>query len=202
MSELIDVVLPPDQVEGTRSQVQRWLKAVGEPARRHEPLVEIETDKVTVEVPSPADGVLAEIVVAEGVDVEPGAVLARLRAASAADGRDGGRAGARGARRRIPSAARAAGTAGSRCLEPGHTPIAGRTRSRAGQVTGSGEGGRITVEDVLAAAVPRPPCTGRDAAPRSQPSPPKPVCAPCRIRRCAGASRRTWSRASCIRRRT
>ena len=56
MSELIDVLLPADQVEGTRSQVQRWLKAVGQPARRHEPLVEIETDKVTVEVPSPADG--------------------------------------------------------------------------------------------------------------------------------------------------
>src|SRR5688500_19762529 len=89
MSEMIDVVLPPDQVEGTRSQVQRWLKAVGEPARRHEPLVEIETDKVTVEVPSPADGVLAEIVAAEGVDVEPGPVLARLRAAAAAEGQAG-----------------------------------------------------------------------------------------------------------------
>ncbi|MGH8204500.1 MAG: biotin/lipoyl-containing protein, partial [Steroidobacteraceae bacterium] len=80
MTELIDVVLPADQVEGTRSQVQRWLKTVGQAAKRHEPLVEIETDKVTVEVPAPADGVLAEIVAAEGVDVAPGAVLARLRA--------------------------------------------------------------------------------------------------------------------------
>ncbi len=108
MSEMIDVVLPPDQVEGTRSQVQRWLKAVGEPARRHEPLVEIETDKVTVEVPSPADGVLAEIVVAEGVDVEPGAVLARLRAAVAADGREAA-APVRPASTAIPTAARAPG---------------------------------------------------------------------------------------------
>ncbi|HKX98194.1 MAG TPA: biotin/lipoyl-containing protein, partial [Steroidobacteraceae bacterium] len=83
MSDLIDVVLPADQVEGTRSQVQRWLKAVGEAAKRHEPLVEIETDKVTVEVPSPEDGVLAEIVAAEGVDVEPGSVLGRLRAVAA-----------------------------------------------------------------------------------------------------------------------
>jgi pyruvate/2-oxoglutarate dehydrogenase complex dihydrolipoamide acyltransferase (E2) component len=45
MSELIDVILPVEQVEGTRSQVQRWLKAVGEHARRDEPLVEIETDR-------------------------------------------------------------------------------------------------------------------------------------------------------------
>ena len=99
MSELIDVVLPADQVEGTRSQVQRWLKAVGEPAKRHEPLVEIETDKVTVEVPSPADGVLAEIVAAEGVDVEPGAVLARLRAAAATDVPTAAAAAAHGTRR-------------------------------------------------------------------------------------------------------
>ncbi len=84
MSELIDVLLPADQVEGTRSQVQRWLKAVGQPAKRHEPLVEIETDKVTVEVPSPADGVLEEIVVAEGVDVAPGALLGRLRTGTSA----------------------------------------------------------------------------------------------------------------------
>jgi 2-oxoglutarate dehydrogenase E2 component (dihydrolipoamide succinyltransferase) len=76
MAGLIDVLLPADQVEGTRSQVQRWLKAVGEAAKRDEPLVEIETDKVTVEVPAPADGVLAEIVAPEGTDVAPGAVPA------------------------------------------------------------------------------------------------------------------------------
>ena len=66
MAGLIDVLLPADQVEGTRSQVQRWLKAVGAAAKRDEPLVEIETDKVTVEVPAPADGVLVEIVAPEG----------------------------------------------------------------------------------------------------------------------------------------
>ncbi len=127
MSELIDVVLPPDQVEGTRSQVQRWLKAVGEPARRHEPLVEIETDKVTVEVPSPADGVLAEIVAAEGVDVEPGAILARLRAASAADAPV-----AAAPVRAAPAVGRVrrarSGAARSRRTEPGHTPVACGTR--------------------------------------------------------------------------
>src|SRR6188508_946140 len=80
MGETIDVVLPEDQVEGSRSQVQRWLKAVGDSTRRHEPLVEIETDKVTVEVPAPADGILAEILAVEGTDVMPGAVLGRLRA--------------------------------------------------------------------------------------------------------------------------
>jgi 2-oxoglutarate dehydrogenase E2 component (dihydrolipoamide succinyltransferase) len=80
MSKIIDVVLPVDQVEGTRSQVQRWLIDIGQAARRDEPPVEIETDKVTVEVPAPADGVLVEIVAPEGTDVAPGALPARARA--------------------------------------------------------------------------------------------------------------------------
>jgi 2-oxoglutarate dehydrogenase E2 component (dihydrolipoamide succinyltransferase) len=153
MSEMIDVVLPPDQVEGTRSQVQRWLKAVGEPARRHEPLVEIETDKVTVEVPSPADGVLAEIVAAEGVDVEPGAILGRLRAASAADAPVAA-APVRAAPAAGAAAARAAAPPGRGGLSPAVRRLLAERGLSAAQVTGSGEGGRVTVEDVLAAAVP------------------------------------------------
>ena len=153
MSDLIDVVLPADQVEGTRSQVQRWLKAVGEAARRHEPLVEIETDKVTVEVPSPADGVLAEIVAAEGVDVEPGSVLARLHAGAAS-------VTARTAEPSRPATTAArpapAGAAGSgAALSPAVRRLLTERGLRPDQVRGSGEGGRITIDDVLAAQ-PRP----------------------------------------------
>ena len=149
MSELIDVVLPADQVEGTRSQVQRWLKAVGEAAKRHEPLVEIETDKVTVEVPSPADGVLAEIVAAEGVDVEPGSVLARLRAGAASvteHAAEPPRA-ASPAARPAPASAAQAGAA----LSPAVRRLLAERGLRPDQVRGSGEGGRITIDDVLAA---------------------------------------------------
>jgi 2-oxoglutarate dehydrogenase E2 component (dihydrolipoamide succinyltransferase) len=133
--------------------VQRWLKAVGEPARRHEPLVEIETDKVTVEVPSPADGVLAEIVAAEGVDVEPGAILGRLRAASAADAPVAA-APVRAAPAAGAAAARAAAPPGRGGLSPAVRRLLAERGLSAAQVTGSGEGGRVTVEDVLAAAVP------------------------------------------------
>jgi 2-oxoglutarate dehydrogenase E2 component (dihydrolipoamide succinyltransferase) len=149
MSDLIDVVLPPDQVEGTRSQVQRWLKAVGEHALRHEPLVEIETDKVTVEVPSPADGVLAEIVVAEGVDVEPGAVLARLRAAAAAEAQAA--VTARPSSTASPAATRAQPARGGGAMSPAVRRLLAERGLSAAQLKGSGEGGRITVEDVLAA---------------------------------------------------
>jgi 2-oxoglutarate dehydrogenase E2 component (dihydrolipoamide succinyltransferase) len=162
MSELIDVVLPADQVEGTRSQVQRWLKSVGEAAKRHEPLVEIETDKVTVEVPAPADGVLEEIVAAEGVDVEPGGLLGRLRAGAAAAVTP---AAARSKAPPAPaalqraSAPRAPGAAAVR-LSPAVKRLLAERGLVAEDVQGSGEGGRLTVEDVLAAepraAAPKP----------------------------------------------
>ncbi|HTL50263.1 MAG TPA: 2-oxo acid dehydrogenase subunit E2 [Steroidobacteraceae bacterium] len=150
MSDLIDVVLPEDQVEGSRSQVQRWLKAAGESVKRHEPLIEIETDKVTVEVAAPADGVLAEIVAAEGTDVAPGAVLGRLRASSA---------GVTTAPAPPPKPAAPAPTGVASAAMPGGggrlSPAVRRLLTerglRAEDVAGSGEGGRITVEDVLAA---------------------------------------------------
>ncbi|MGH8170267.1 MAG: biotin/lipoyl-containing protein [Steroidobacteraceae bacterium] len=61
----VEIKAPAGQEEGTRSQVLRWLKAVGQPVAEHEPLIELETDKVTVEVASPAAGVLTEILTQE-----------------------------------------------------------------------------------------------------------------------------------------
>ena len=80
MTQLGEIRAPIEQ-EGTKAVVRRWLKAVGEPVRAHEPVVELETDKVAVEVAAEADGVLAEILIDEGADAQPGAVLGRLSAA-------------------------------------------------------------------------------------------------------------------------
>src|SRR5262249_51717479 len=63
--------------EGT---VGRWLKAQGERVRKEEPLVEIQTDKINVEIPSPAEGTLSQILVAEGTTVLVGTEIARLTA--------------------------------------------------------------------------------------------------------------------------
>ena len=56
MSERIEIRAPAEQTEGTRSQILRWLKQVGESVEENEPLIEIETDKVTVEVAAPGCG--------------------------------------------------------------------------------------------------------------------------------------------------
>jgi 2-oxoglutarate dehydrogenase E2 component (dihydrolipoamide succinyltransferase) len=74
---VIDIVVPDEQ-EGTKAVVRAWLKRVGDAVAEHDPLVEIETDKVTQEVAAPAAGVLAEILLDTDSEAEPGAVLGRI----------------------------------------------------------------------------------------------------------------------------
>lgn len=74
---MIDVVVPVEQ-EGTKAVVRAWLKQVGDRVEENDPLVELETDKVTQEVPAPAAGVLTEILLSSDADAAPGAILGRI----------------------------------------------------------------------------------------------------------------------------
>ena len=69
------IVVPSLGESVTEATVSRWLKQVGEQVDSDEPLVELETDKVNIEVPSPLSGILSSIKVKEGVTVEVGALL-------------------------------------------------------------------------------------------------------------------------------
>jgi 2-oxoglutarate dehydrogenase E2 component (dihydrolipoamide succinyltransferase) len=71
-------ILAPAEHEGTKSVLKTWLKKIGDSVRVNDPVAELETDKVAVEIAAPADGVLSEIVIEEGADVEPGALLGRI----------------------------------------------------------------------------------------------------------------------------
>src|ERR1700675_1410870 len=77
MSSIADV-LAPLNAEGTRATILRWCKSVGERVVKDEPLLELETDKVTVEIPAPANGTLIEILKPVNAEVIPDEVLARL----------------------------------------------------------------------------------------------------------------------------
>ncbi|MCA1910163.1 MAG: dihydrolipoamide succinyltransferase, partial [Magnetospirillum sp.] len=68
----------------TEATIAKWFKNVGDAVRADEPIVELETDKVTVEVPAPAAGVLTEITATAGSTVEVGAVLGSIGAGSGA----------------------------------------------------------------------------------------------------------------------
>jgi 2-oxoglutarate dehydrogenase complex dihydrolipoamide succinyltransferase (E2) component len=80
----ISIVVPQLGESVAEGTVARWLKAVGDKVRKEEPLVEIQTDKINVEIPSPADGVLTNIVIAEGTTVLVGTEIGQLGGADEA----------------------------------------------------------------------------------------------------------------------
>lgn len=150
MSDSVEVRAPAEQTEGTRSQILRWLKQVGEPVAENEPLIEIETDKVTVEVASPGTGVLREILKREQDEIAPGDLLGRIESGASARPAAGQPATA------APAAAAAApappARAGGGLLSPAVRRLLAEHGLEAAEVAGSGASGRITVEDVLQAA--------------------------------------------------
>ncbi|HEX7013133.1 MAG TPA: 2-oxo acid dehydrogenase subunit E2 [Steroidobacteraceae bacterium] len=160
MTQTVEVRAPSEQTEGTRSQVQRWLKAVGETVAENEPLIEVETDKVTIEIPSPASGVLSEIVKQEQEEIQPGELLGRISvgagAAPSAEKSSSADSTERAARAEqgstdITTAALAAHAAAlsSGRQSPAVRRLLAEHRLHASEIRGTGAGGRITVDDVL-----------------------------------------------------
>jgi 2-oxoglutarate dehydrogenase E2 component (dihydrolipoamide succinyltransferase) len=86
---MIDVIVPREQ-EGTQAVVRAWLKSVGDRVEENDPLVELETDKVAVEVPAPAAGVLREIVLHSNEEAAPGAILGRIAPVAEVVGHESG----------------------------------------------------------------------------------------------------------------
>src|SRR6478735_6137089 len=86
----VDVVMPQMGVSVSEGTVTRWLKQEGDQVEADEPLLEISTDKVDTEVPSPASGVLTKIVVGEDETVAVGAELAVIGDSAAGAGTDAG----------------------------------------------------------------------------------------------------------------
>jgi 2-oxoglutarate dehydrogenase E2 component (dihydrolipoamide succinyltransferase) len=152
MTATLDICAPADQTEGTRSQVLRWLKAVGDTVTQHEPLIELETDKVTVEVPAPASGVLREIVKGEQEEIAPGEVLGRLETAAEASMEESTPATPQKATLIVDApknvSAAPAVSAGSQRLSPAVRRLLQERGLDPSMIRGTGEGGRITIDDV------------------------------------------------------
>ncbi len=154
-----DVRAPDAYADGTRSQVLRWLKAIGDPVVADEPLLELETDKVTVEVVAPSSGILREITKLAEQPVLPSELLGRIESATVGTMSASAAAG--------PLAARTIVSAPSVAVRVrGLSPAVRRLLAEHGldprTLTGTGLGGRITANDVLARVRRRVP--GGDAA--------------------------------------
>lgn len=163
-SDSVDVMVPSLGESVSEATVSTWFKKVGDTVAQDEMLCELETDKVSVEVPSPAAGVLAEIVAPEGTTVDASAKLAVISASGAAPAAKSDDK---------PAAAPAAAASSGKDVED--APAAKKAMAEAGisrdAVTGTGRDGRIMKDDVqkaiAAGSKPAPAAAPAASAPRA-----------------------------------
>jgi 2-oxoglutarate dehydrogenase E2 component (dihydrolipoamide succinyltransferase) len=138
----------------TEATIGRWFKKAGDAVAVDEPLVELETDKVTIEVPAPSAGTLSEIIAADGTTVAVGALLGQITE-GAAGAKPAAAPAKPAAAAPAPAAAAPAPTAkappADAPLAPSVRKLSAETGVDASTVPGSGKDGRVTKGDMLAA---------------------------------------------------
>ncbi len=145
---MADIMTPALGESVSEATVARWTKKAGESVRKDEILVELETDKVSLEVAAPADGVLAEITADEGATVTPGAVLGRVSEGAIAAAKAPAVAVAAAAPASAPEPAKARAEP---VLAPSAQRVVAENKLDIGAIPGTGKGGRVTKGDALAA---------------------------------------------------
>ena len=137
----------------TEATIGKWFKKPGEAVAVDEPLVELETDKVTIEVPAPAAGVLSDIAAKDGDTVAVGAVLGQIKeGAGAAPPKAAPQPATQSAPPTAPpKPAPAAAPAADKPLAPSVRKIAAETGIDPSAMSGTGKDGRVTKGDMLAA---------------------------------------------------
>ena len=191
----VEVVMPQMGVSVTEGTITKWLKHEGEHVEADEPLLEISTDKIDTEVPSPASGTVTQILVQEGETVAVGTKLAQIGGGGAPTA-PAPEPEAVAAAQPEPAPAAQAPPAPAPAPAPEPTPvqrpsgngtfvspvvarIASEHGVDPGQVPGTGRGGRVTKQDILAFVEQRPPqAPPAPEAPATQPAGPEPPPAP------------------------
>ena len=140
----------------TEATIGKWFKKAGEAVAVDEPLVELETDKVTIEVPAPAAGVLSEIAAKDGETVAVGAILGQIKeGAGAAPAAKAAPAAAPAAAKATPAPVAAPAAAAAKVVDaplaPSVRKLSAESGLDAGTVPGTGKDGRVTKGDMLAA---------------------------------------------------
>src|SRR5271168_3589658 len=140
----------------TEATIGKWFKKAGDTVAVDEPLVELETDKVTIEVPAPAAGVLTDVAVKDGDTVAVGALLGAIKeGAGAAPAKSAAKAAEPAPQAAPPPksapAPQAAAPGAAMPLAPSVRKIAAETGMDASAVPGGGKDGRVTKGDMLAA---------------------------------------------------
>jgi 2-oxoglutarate dehydrogenase E2 component (dihydrolipoamide succinyltransferase) len=184
---MIEIKMPQLGESVTEGTVGRWLKRPGDPVAKYEPLLEVVTDKVDTEVPAPEAGILHEILVPEGETVRVGTVIARLTPAGAT----GSATSAAPVTTVAATESRATTTTVTATTAPPATddgrntylsPVVARLLAEhqlnPAQIRGTGQGGRITKQDVLRFLAEREKQPATPAATPVAPAPAAPTPAP------------------------
>ena len=150
---MADIRVPTLGESVTEATVGKWFKKPGDPVAVDEPLVELETDKVTLEVPAPAAGVLGDIAAKDGATVAVGALLGSITegGAAAAPAKAAAPAAAKPAEAPKAAAAAAPAVTSTMPLPPSVKKLAAESGVDAGKVEGSGVRGQVTKGDMLSA---------------------------------------------------
>ncbi|HEY4636264.1 MAG TPA: 2-oxoglutarate dehydrogenase complex dihydrolipoyllysine-residue succinyltransferase [Rhodospirillales bacterium] len=174
---MTDIKVPALGESITEATVAKWFKSVGEPVKTDEPLVELETDKVTLEVPASSSGVLSEILVPAGSNVEVGALLGRIQDGAAAKATPvNGQAKPAAAQQPAPAAQPAAApqpqaqppaAAEAPPQPPSVRKLVAENQLDPSAIPATGKDGRLTKGDVLAHLEHKAPAP---AAPAPQPA--------------------------------
>ena len=146
---IVEVKVPQLSESVAEATLLQWKKKAGEAVAQDEILIEIETDKVVLEVPAPSAGVLAEIVVADGGTVTADQVIAKIDS----EGKAGAAAPAAAGAAAAPAPAAAAPAGGSKAgvAMPAAAKMMADANLAAGSVAGTGRDGRVTKGDVIGA---------------------------------------------------
>ena len=151
---ILDVVVPQLSESVAEATLLQWHKKVGEAIARDENLIDIETDKVVLELPAPAQGVLIEIVKGDGSSVVAGELIARIdteATASASAAAPTASPTAAPAAAPVATAAAPASTAASSIAMPAAAKMLAENNMSANAVAGTGKDGRVTKGDVIGA---------------------------------------------------
>ena len=148
---MADIMTPALGESVTEATVARWAKKAGDAVRKDEILVELETDKVSLEVASPSDGVLSEIAAEEGVTVGPGALLGKITEGAVAAAPKVVAAPKVEPAQPVPVPAPVPAARTEPVLAPSAQRIAAENNLAPASISGTGKDGRVTKGDALAA---------------------------------------------------
>ncbi|MEK0428238.1 MAG: 2-oxoglutarate dehydrogenase complex dihydrolipoyllysine-residue succinyltransferase [Pseudomonadota bacterium] len=164
---ILEVQVPQLSESVAEATLLQWHKKVGEAVARDENLIDIETDKVVLELPAPAQGVIVEIIKGDGTTVVAGEIIARIDTeATASASASAPAAAAPPAPPAAPATATAAAPAGGAMAMPAAAKMLAENKMSADTVPGTGRDGRVTKGDVINAL-------NKPSSPASAPAAPK-----------------------------